>query len=93
MKKTTITKYVAGKWECWKDEKYSHWYIGETGTNTYLAQTYSEANARLIVAAKEMYELLKFFAYPEEPYTARTVEVSNKVWKLLRHIDGEEAEA
>ena len=65
--------------------------IQADGEDVALART--ESDARLIATAPEMYELLKFFAYPEEPYTARTVEVSNKVWKLLRHIDGEEAEA
>ncbi len=62
MKKVTATKYVAGEWECWKDEKYHYWYIGKTGTNTYLAMTFSERNARLITAAPEMYRLVRELA-------------------------------
>ena len=91
MKKTTVTKYVAGKWECWKDEKYSHWYIGETGTNTYLAQTYSEANARLIVAAKEMYKLMKIWVNVQAQPMLRDAKAQAE--ELLAQIDGEQVEA
>ena len=52
----------------------------------------AEANARLIAAAPEMYRLLQNFAYPEEPITTRTLNLSNRAWELLRRIDGEEAE-
>ena len=50
-----------------------------------------KVNARLIAAAPEMYGLLQNFAYPEEPYDTREAELSNKVWELLRRIDGKEA--
>ena len=66
---------------------------GATAFNHEQNASGCQANARLILNAPEMYELLKLFAYPEEPCTARTLEVSNKVWKLLRNIDGEETEA
>ena len=60
--------------------------FGEVG----ISKQEAEANARLIAAAPEMYRLLQNFCYPEEPYDTRKVELSNKVWELLRRIDGEE---
>ena len=91
MKKVIMTKYITDEWECWQDENNSHWYIGETGTNSYLAQTYSEANARLIVAAPEMYKLLKDCA--EALYINAFPKVKQRILELLARIDGEEAEA
>ena len=91
MKKVTATKYVAGEWECWKDEKYHYWYIGKTGTNTYLAMTFSERNARLITAAPEMYRLLKEELIPTSDYGGiLSFSHEAKIRAVLARIDGKE---
>ena len=88
MKKVTTTKYVASEWECWKDEKYPYWYIGKTGTQTYLAMTYNERNARLITAAPEMYELLKAWTQIRAEPTLKNAR--KRAEELLDSIDGKE---
>ena len=88
-----MSEFTKGKWQATHGG-----FVKSVGNKTicevWPCDTFDEAkaNARLIAEAPEMYELLKLFAYPEEPCTARTLEVSNKVWKLLRNIDGEETE-
>ncbi len=67
--------------------------VCDAGTESSFSCTpEGQANARLIAAAPEMYRLLQNFAYPEEPITTRTLNLSNRAWELLRRIDGEEEE-
>lgn len=64
----------------------------EDGVTLARIEPYDDADdiGQLITAAPEMYRLLQNFAYPEEPYDTRKAELCNKVWELLRRIDGKE---
>lgn len=86
-----MSKFTPGNWKYWADKKYPSWYIGQELEDIYLAQTYSETNARLIVAAPEMYELLKDCA--EALYINAFPKVKQRILELLARIDGDEAGA
>ena len=87
-----MSKFTPGEWIV--KELLSSWgvFAVNEGERTGVADCLEYADARLIAAAPEMYRLLQNFAYPEEPYDTRKAELSNKVWELLRRIDGKEAE-
>ncbi len=84
-------------YNCWDyDPETKKVYDLEAEHGLVLADIYPYDDAddigRLMAAAPEMYRLLQNFVYPEEPITTRTLNLSNRVWELLRYIDGEETE-
>ena len=80
--------FTEGEWEYWKHEKFPYWYVGRKGSERFIATVDKEANARLIAAAPEMYELLMQFAFDSCDDCMRVLDESRK---LLDRIDGKEA--
>lgn len=90
-----MSNFTKGKWivkEGARTNEYAIFALRENDFDFIADCRSRKADARLIAAAPEMYRLLQNFCYPEEPYDTRKAELSNKVWELLRRIDGEEAE-
>ena len=72
--------------------KYVLWAVGER-TLQSIGYIFTEANARLIVAAPELYELVREELIPTSDYGGiLSFAREAKVRKLLTYIDGEEAE-
>lgn len=76
--------FTKGNWVFWKNKKYPYWYVGKEGSERYIATVDKEANARLIAAAPDMYELLKECMKKIHSFddTYRRIEA------LLNEIDG-----
>ena len=72
--------------------KYVLWAVGER-TLQSIGYIFTEANARLIVAAPELYKLVREELIPTSDYGGiLSFAREAKVRKLLTYIDGEEAE-
>ena len=72
--------------------KYVLWAVGER-TLQSIGYIFTEANARLIVAAPELYKLVREELIPTSEYGGiLSFAREAKVRKLLTYIDGEEAE-
>ncbi len=93
-------KFTPGPWEALTDfETFdigTHNYMPETGghpmicnVNGYKGFTYEQrkANARLIAAAPEMYEVLKDILFIFRPMTLRADELVEKAKSLLNKIN------
>ena len=88
-----MSEFTKGEWEYGKDEKYPYWYVGKTGTTRYLATVDKEANARLIAAAPEMYELLSdcaAFLKDCGDCSPIAYQLRLRIEELLDRIDGKE---
>ena len=84
--------FTEGEWEYWKHEKFPYWYVGRKGSERFIATVDKEANARLIAAAPEMYELLKEELIPTSDYGGiLSFSREDKLRELFTHIDGKEA--
>ncbi len=96
-----MSEFTKGKWVY--DEPFGVIFSYETcavianvqgaGTGSCFCSTQEgQANARLIAAAPEMYELLKVCAKTEEPgnYVSAFLDLKDKARELLAHIDVEE---
>lgn len=83
--------FTKGNWVFWKNKKYPYWYVGKEGSERYIATVDKEANARLIAAAPEMYELLKVWVQIQAQPTLRNAQ--DKAQELLARIDGKEEQA
>ena len=71
--------------------KYVLWAVGER-TLQSIGYIFTEANARLIVAAPELYKLVREELIPTSDYGGiLSFAREAKVRKLLTYIDGEEA--
>ncbi len=87
-----------GEWECWSaweswnDEKFHLcWYVTEIGTQTYIAKTDSESDAKLIASAPEMYRILQSLVGVLSVHSY-SQEEAVKIYQLLAYIDGTEAD-
>ena len=95
-----MSKFTQGEWryrevdpisEELNTHKYVLWAVGER-TLQSIGYIFTEANARLIVAAPELYELVREELIPTSDYGGiLSFAREAKVRKLLTYIDGEEA--
>lgn len=89
-----MSKFTKGEWEYGKNGKFPFWYVGVKGTTRYLATVDKEANARLIAAAPEMYELLSdcaAFLKDCGDCSPIAYQLRLRIEELLARIDDEEA--
>ena len=88
-----MIEFTKGKWEYWKDANYPYWYVGKKGSGRYLATVDKEANARLIAAAPDMYELLLEIKEVLKQYDCEEALCYLGLEELLARIDGKEEQA
>ena len=69
--------FTEGKWEILKLEKSPYYYVGKKDSPNFLATVNTEANARLIAAAPDMYNILVYVnSLLEDP---RITEILNRI--------------
>ena len=89
-----MTEFTKGKWEARNCDVYHNSWGVTVDDSYYVADCFntknSEANARLIAAAPEMYELLKEELIPTSDYGGiLSFSRETKVKELLARINGE----
>ena len=82
-----MSEFTSGKWEA--DVLYGDHFVVFANSHMIADCFSSEANARLIAAAPEMYKLLKLVANYKPDFVW---DVVHHAQDLLARIDGEEAE-